>query len=258
MKQKILSCLPAAFPWRENIHYFETVDSTNTRAKEMASSGVAHGTVLIADTQTGGRGRMGRNFESPKGTGIYLSVILRPGCAGQALMHLTCAVGVAVCDAVESVCGVRPRIKWINDLILGTKKLGGILTELSLDSDGMVDYAIIGIGLNVSATPEGVAEIATSLREAGCAADRERLIASLLLRLEQLSTDLKDPSVMDQYRRDCLTLGKEVCVIRSDCVRYGTATEIDDLGGLSVLYSDGTAETVNSGEVSIRGMYGYV
>lgn len=259
MKEQILSYLPVDFPWRGSLHLFDSIDSTNTRAKQLATAGAPHGTVLIADTQTGGRGRMGRSFLSPKGAGIYLSVILRPGCAGQELMHLTCATGVAVCDAVEAVCGVRLRIKWINDLILGAKKLGGILTELSLNSrTGMVDYAVIGIGLNVSATPDGVEQISTSLWENGHCADRNALIAAILIRLEQMATKLTDRSVMEQYRKDCLTLNQDVCVMGSDGVRYGTALEIDAQGGLLVRYSDGNLETVNSGEVSIRGMYGYV
>lgn len=256
MKQKILSSLPEDFPWRKNIHYFDTVDSTNTRAKELASSGACHGTVLIANAQTGGRGRMGRSFESPKGTGIYLSVILRPQCAGEKLMHLTCAVGVAVCDAIESTCGVRPRIKWINDLILGNKKLGGILTELSLDAQGNVDYAVVGIGINVGAVPTGVKEIATSLSDAGLTVERSDLIAALLLRLSQ--TELSDSAWLSQYRKDCLTLGQDVCIIGSSGVSYGKAVDIDSQGGLLVREPSGNLITVNSGEVSIRGMYGYV
>lgn len=256
MKEQILSFLPEQFPWRDTIHCFDTIDSTNTRAKELAAGGAPHGTVLIADSQTGGRGRMGRNFESPKGTGIYLSVILRPGCSGQDLMHLTCAVGVAVCNAAEAVCGIRPRLKWINDLILGNKKLGGILTELSLDSRGNVNYAVIGIGINVNATPCGISEIATSLREAGLSVDRNRLIAAILQKLERMS--VTDTSVVTQYRKDCLTLGQQVCVIRPDSLSYGTAVDIDEQGGLLVRDSDGNLQTVNSGEVSIRGMYGYV
>ena len=256
MKEQILSSLPKHFPWRENIHYFDSIDSTNTRAKQLASQGAPQGTVLIADTQTGGRGRLGRSFESPKGTGIYLSVILRPRCAAEKLMHLTCAVGVAVCDGIEASCGVRPRIKWINDLILGNKKLGGILTELSLDSLGNVSYAVIGIGINVGATPDGVNEIATSLQEAGFIVDRAKLIAEILQKLEHLS--VTDTSVMEQYRKDCLTLGQQVRVLKSDGISYGTAVDIDDRGGLLVRDTDGNTQTVSSGEVSIRGMYGYV
>ena len=141
MKQRILDHLPRNHPWAGNIHYFDTIDSTNTEAKRLAAAGAPHGTVLIAGHQTGGRGRMGRSFHSPAGLGIYLSVILRPECAPGDLMHLTCAAAVAMCDAVENAAGFRPGIKWTNDLVYGKRKLGGILTELAFGSSGRVDYA---------------------------------------------------------------------------------------------------------------------
>ena len=109
---------------------------------------------------------MGRNFLSPPNSGIYMSLLLRPQCRAEELMHLTCAVGVGVCDAVERICGVRPGIKWINDLVFQKKKLGGILTELSLNADGTVNYAVIGIGINISSVPVEVTDIATALSQA--------------------------------------------------------------------------------------------
>ena len=147
MKETILKNLSAECPWRDTLYWYEAIDSTNTQAKRMAKEGAPHGTVLVAGYQAGGRGRMGRTFQSPAGEGMYLSVILRPGCTPDRLMHLTCAAGVAACEAVEAVCGIRPQVKWINDLVLGDRKLGGILAEMSLDQ-GVVDYAVIGIGIN--------------------------------------------------------------------------------------------------------------
>ena len=141
--------LPGDHPWQDQILCFDTIDSTNTRAKLLAAQGAPHGTVLLADTQTAGRGRLGRSFQSPGGMGIYMSVLLRPKCRPEKLMHLTCAAAVAACDAVEKVCGLRPGIKWTNDLISGKRKLAGILTELSLSpATGLLDYAVIGIGIN--------------------------------------------------------------------------------------------------------------
>ena len=145
---EILRKLPEDFPWKDTIRHFPTVNSTNTLAKELAQAGAPHGTVLIADAQTGGRGRMGHSFHSPAGSGIYLSVILRPNCHASQLMHLTCATGVAMCSAVKATTGITPGIKWTNDLVCGTNKLGGILTELSLEPDGHVRYAVVGIGIN--------------------------------------------------------------------------------------------------------------
>ena len=148
MKEHIIRALKESCPWQDSLLWFPCIDSTNTRARELARQGAPHGTVLIADRQTGGRGRMGRSFHSPGGVGIYMSVILRPHCSPQALMHLTCAAAVALCDAVESAVGFRPGIKWINDLVVQKRKIAGVLTELGFDSQGMVDFAVVGIGIN--------------------------------------------------------------------------------------------------------------
>ena len=262
MKHVILSHLSGDFPWQ--VHWFNTLDSTNTRAKAMAQQGAPHGTVLIAAHQTGGRGRMGRSFSSPAGLGLYLSVILRPKCPAQELMHLTCAAGVAACDAVEKVSGIRPHIKWINDLILQNRKLGGILTEMSVDAKtGLVEYAVIGIGINclqkAEDFPREIQDIAISLRSAGIATDIPKLAAALIEALYQISLQLHEPEpLMETYRRDCITLGCEVVLTVSGASQYGTALDVDDAGALLVRLEDGTIHTVNSGEVSVRGMYGYL
>lgn len=252
--------------WQDSVLWFETIDSTNTRAKELASQGAPHGTVLIADHQTGGRGRRGRSFHSPAGTGIYVSIILRPGCVPQELMHLTCAAAVAMCDAVENSCGIRPGIKWTNDLVWGKRKLAGILTELGLSSAGKVDYAIIGVGLNCgqeeSDFPEDIRAIAGSLHSVtGKPIDRALVAAAMMDALYRMDRQLltEKEAILGRYRADCITLGKEISLVKADgTVRYGTALDIDDEGALIVRFSDGSMETVNSGEVSVRGMYGYV
>ena len=262
MKNTILSHLPGDLPWQ--VHWFETLDSTNTRAKAMAQQGAPQGTVLIAAHQSGGRGRMGRSFSSPAGMGLYLSVILRPGCPAQQLMHLTCAAGVAACNAVEAVCGIRPGIKWINDLILQDRKLGGILTEMSVDpKNGTVEYAVIGIGINCLQTtrdlPPEIQDMAISLRAAGVDPDLPALAAALIESLYQMSLQLRQPEkCMAVYRRDCVTLGRRVVFTVSDTPQQGTALDVDDAGALLVRLEDGAVRTVNSGEVSVRGMYGYV
>ena len=264
MYQNILTNLPASYPWRENLHYFESIDSTNTAAKEMAAHGAPEGTVLVADMQTGGRGRMGRSFYSPAGCGIYMSVILRPRCPATQLMHLTCAVAVAAANAIETATGLRPGIKWTNDLVLRRRKLGGILTELSLDKKGCVDYAILGIGINCCQSeedfPEEIRSIATSLQLcAETPIDRAAVTVSLLESLALMNRTLLDPAVfLPRYRKDCITLGQQISILRGDEVRHATALDVDDQGALVVLFEDGHTETVTSGEVSIRGMYGYV
>ena len=264
MKDLIISHLPASYPWQGNLYYFNTIDSTNTRAKQMAAEGAPHGTVLVADCQTGGRGRMGRSFHSPAGSGIYLSVILRPECPAQDLMHLTCAVAVAAADGIEFATGLRPGIKWTNDLVVGQKKLGGILTELSLDSQGNAEYAIVGIGINCNQHaedfPGDIREIATSLHL--CTEkriDRSSVVAQILVALEKMSKTLHDTdAVLARYRSDCITIGKEISLLRGDEIRHGKALDVDESGALVVKFSDGQTQTVQSGEVSIRGMYGYV
>ena len=266
MKQLILSHLSAECPWRDTLHWFDSIDSTNNEAKRMARQGAPHGTLLIAGTQTAGRGRMGRSFSSPNGMGIYLSVILRPGCGPETLMHLTCAAAVAMCQAVENVAHFRPGIKWTNDLVFGKKKLGGILTELSVDpGSGLIDYAVIGVGINCLQLPDDFpAELqntAASLRMvSGTAISPALLAAAMADSLAAMSERLlcEKEQIMDTYRADCVTLGQDVVVLRGESRRYGTALDLDADGGLLVRFMDGQTQIVSSGEVSIRGMYGYL
>ena len=206
---------------------------------------------------------MGRSFESTAGMGVYLSVILRPNCKAEHLMHLTCCAGVAMCDAVEKVAGIRPGIKWINDLVLGKRKLGGILTELSVNpKTGLVDYAIVGIGINcLQASFSGELEtIATSLSAAGKAVCVDTLAAAMVESLYRMDTRLltQKTQLMDAYRKDCITLGKDILIHRADTVTAAKALDIDDDGALVVQLSDGSRTAVSSGEVSVRGMYGYI
>lgn len=264
MKNAILSHLPASHPWRGNIHHFDTIDSTNSEAKRMAAMGAPHGTVVIADSQTGGRGRLGRTFYSPAGAGIYLSVVLRPNLRPQQLMHLTCATAVAACNAVEIAVGIHPGIKWTNDLVVNCKKLGGILTELSVQPNGSVDYVVIGIGINCGQKagdfPPEIENIATSLSMCvGHSIDRPRLTAALIEAVARMAETLDNPEIfLPQYRADCITLGRDISLLRGDEVRYGKALDVDNNGALVVQFSDGHLETVSSGEVSVRGMYGYI
>ena len=266
MKNQILSMLAPGHPWGELLQYHDTLESTNTLAKKLAQEGAPHGTVIIAGQQTGGRGRMGRSFHSPPGSGLYLSVILRPGCAASELMHLTCAVAVAVCDAVKEASGLRAGIKWINDLVCGSRKVAGILTELVLTpGTATVDAAIIGIGINCRQSeadfPEELRSIAGSISmSVGRDIVPAAVAAAVITRLSNMSAHLLDEKdiIMDRYREQCITLGKDVSVHRFDTVRHGHAVGVDNDGGLLVEFPDGTVETVSSGEASVRGMYGYV
>ena len=255
MKEAI--CARTACPWKEQLRWYDTIDSTNTEAKRLAKAGAPQGTVLIADLQTAGRGRMGRQFASAQGAGVYLSVLLRPQCPPEQLMHLTCAVGTAMCDAVEVVTGIRPGIKWINDLVLEGRKLGGILTELSVDTaTGLTEYAVIGIGINCNRKhfPAELQDIATSL-----CVDRAALAGAMIDALYSMNSRLfEKEAVMARYQKDCITLGKAVNVHRTDCILRGQAVDLDANGGLIVTLDSGNTVTVSAGEVSVRGLYGYL
>ena len=248
------------------LHCLDTIDSTNSYAKRIAMTGAPEGTVVIANDQTAGRGRMGRQFQSPRDKGIYLSVLLRPEMEPQRLMPVTAMAGVAVCDAVEKVCGVRPGLKWPNDPVIGNRKLCGILTEMSLEGEtGRVQYLVLGIGINVGQEAEDfspdVAAIATSLSAyLGRPVSRPELAAALICELEKLYETLKAGDLGDYlnaYRRDCVNLGKTVQLLGEER-EVVTAVDIDGEFGLVVRTGEGGEKTVRSGEVSVRGMYGYV
>ena len=246
-------------PWVDQIVQLDTVDSTNTYAKQLARNGAPHGTVVLANHQTGGRGRLGRRFSSPAGLGIYASVILRYDVLLERLLLLTPVMAEAARRAVVHVTGLQPSIKWINDLVLDGKKLCGILTELGQG------FVVVGIGINCNQRPSDfppeLREIATSLAQRlGRPVERNR-VAAELMRQVQLAADsfLTDAaSWMASYRQRCLTIGKDVQLIRSGEIRYAHVDDLDEQGALLVTLPDGTQETVFSGEVSVRGLYGYL
>ena len=266
MKERIISLLSPDYPWKERFHWVDQTGSTNDDLKVLARQGAPHGTVLIADRQSGGHGRMGRAFHSPGGVGIYFSILLRPDCQPGQLMHLTCATAVAMCDAVEQAASFRPGIKWTNDLVCGKHKLGGILTELGLSAKGGVDYAIIGIGINCcqrkSDFPQEIRDIAASLSMVtGRDIDRAAMAAAMMDTLAAMDRNLlrSKAEILDRYRKDCITIGQEISLLRvGEAVRHGKAIDMDDDGFLIVAFEDGHRETVSSGEVSVRGMYGYL
>ena len=245
---------------------FDEMDSTNTYLKQLATSGTKDGTVVVADCQTAGRGRLSRQFQSPVGKGIYCSVLLRPIVPLERLSMVTALAGVAVCDAVERVCGVRPGLKWPNDPVLNRRKVCGILTEL-VSQFGEPPCVILGIGINVLQTetdfsPE-VAEMATSLSmELGHPVSRPELTAALIEEIDRLYDTLHSgdlSSYLAAYRKDCINIGKMVQLIQADGGRETVvAVDVDEQFELVVKTEDGTEKTVRTGEVSVRGLYGYV
>ena len=250
----------------ENVIVLKDVDSTNKYLKGLASDDAPAGTVVIADHQTAGRGRLGRSFHSPSGKGIYLSYLMRPSIKPELVSSITCWSAVAVANAIESVCKVTPSVKWVNDPQINGKKICGILTEMSIESEsGSISSVVIGIGINVNETPsdfpEELKDIASSIREE-TGSDiifRSELTSSLIKELDIMSSMFPDAhdEYLNSYRRICSTVGLDVSVVsahnhESEISRLGKAIAVNDDFSLKVLMNDGHEEDLRSGEVSVR------
>lgn len=235
----------------------ERVSSTNTVLKERAAAGEPAGAVLVAGEQTTGRGRMGRGFFSPGGTGLYLSMLLRPHEAPGEAALITAAAAVAVAETVEAVSGKETGIKWVNDVYLGGKKICGILTEAGVNLEsGALDYAVLGIGVNVYAPaggfPDGLADTAAAIFEAPRFDLRSRLAAEILNRVTPLCADLSARRFVPAYRRRSLVLGREIQILSGGETGRALALSVDDDCRLRVRYPDGREALLSAGEVSIR------
>ena len=241
-------------PWAARVRCEETVISTNDLVKALAAQGAPEGTAIFAEQQTAGRGRLGRSFYSPAGTGLYFSVLLRPERPVRELLDLTARVAVSVRRAISGTCGVEAGIKWVNDLCLHGKKIGGILTELT---GGTNPTAVVGVGINCNQTdfPRELSEIAGSVfSQSGVTVDRETLAAACL---RQLSS-LYDADWLAEYRAYCVSLQKPVKILSARGEREAFAEDVTDTAALLVRYSDDSREEIFSGEVSVRGLYGYL
>ena len=237
----------------------EEIDSTNNAAKRLAREGAAEGTVVVAESQTGGKGRLERQFFSPKGKGIWFSVVLRPKFLPQEAPKCTLLAAVAVARAMTEF-GLKPGIKWPNDLLYDNKKLVGILTEMSAEMDG-INYIVIGTGINVNIAPEEFPEelrsVATSLAQMkGENLPRVKFFQAVLRALDDLYAKVQVEGfapVLKEWRQYSITLGQEVKVIgvRDGEVYYGKAVDIDDEGALLVDTAEGR-QRVLAGDVSIR------
>lgn len=239
------------------IDVFKTIDSTNNFAKSLAQLGAVHGTTVISEVQTQGKGRMGRTFYSPLGMGIYMSVIIRPKLSVEHSLLITSCAAVAVAEAIEKVSGIDCKIKWVNDIYAGSKKLCGILTEASVDVEqGGLEYAIVGIGLNVQNVnfPKNVADIATSIKlETGENTSRSLLAAEILNCLEERLENITDKSFIEEYRSRSNVIGKRIEVTQGDRISAMTCTGIDEYGRLLVRLDDGEEKALSSGTVRLAG-----
>ena len=246
------------------VRYFDTLDSTNICAKRLAEEGAPNGTLVIADQQTAGRGRRGRQWETPKGTAIAMTILLRPKLRPEKACMLTLVMGMAVTKALNELFHLSCRIKWPTDVVLDGKKICGILTEMSTEIN-VINYLVIGSGINanIRSFPEELKDKAVSLCTAlGHEVNRAQIIQYCMKYLEHYYDIFKrsgDMSLlMDEYNEMLVSVGSEVCVLEPSGEYRGISEGIDQAGELLVRRADGHVEQVYAGEVSVRGVYGYV
>lgn len=236
----------------------KTVDSTNTLARQMAEKGAQEKTVVITSEQTQGRGRRGRTFFSPDGSGIYMSILLRPDIAvSDAILVTTCAA-VSVCRAIEKVCPKKAEIKWVNDIYLGDKKVCGILTEAALNVEsGKPEYVVLGIGINLfegeNGFPDEIKDIATAIFDSKKDAEKYKneLVAHILDCFFEYYNCLTDKAFFDEYRSRMFLIGKPIKVL-TDPEYNAVVLDIDGDFRLKVRLENGEEKLLNSGEVSTR------
>ncbi len=237
------------------VHHFEEVASTNDLAKELAAREAPEGTLVVAEAQTGGRGRLGRQWDSPPGTGLYVSLLLRPPLPPTEMPQITLTTAVAVARAVKRVTGVAPGIKWPNDLLLAGKKLGGILTEMETESE-RIRHLVVGLGLNVNnpAFPAELEPLATSLLLAtGRRHSRLEILQAWLEEFEELYGRFlarEFAGILDEWRSLTVTLGRRVTVRQGPVTICGRALDVAPDGALLVETAAGDVVRVTSGEIA--------
>ena len=237
------------------VHHFDEVASTNDLAKELAAQGAPEGILVVAEAQTGGRGRLGRQWDSPPGTGLYVSLLLRPPLPPTEMPQITLTTAVAVARAVTRVTGVAPGIKWPNDLLLAGRKVGGILTEMETESE-RIRHLVVGLGLNVNnpAFPAELEPLATSLVLAtGRRHSRLEILQAWLEEFEELYGRFlarEFAGILDEWRSFAVTLGRPVAVLQGPVTIRGQALEVAPDGSLLVETDSGEVVRVTSGEIA--------
>ena len=240
------------------IYNYKTISSTNEIAKNLALSGAKHGTVVISEEQTAGKGRLGRSFYSPANTGIYMSIILRPNLTAMDSVLITTSSSVIICESIKKVTGIDCQIKWINDIYLNNKKVAGILTEASTNFEsGTIDYIILGIGINFNQPkddfPDELKSIASSLfNNNNNNINRNMLCAEIISNILDMIPRIKNYDFISEYKKRSIVLNQEIIYISSGISSKGKAININCDGSLVVEHDDGSIKILNSGEVSIR------
>ena len=245
--------------YTEKIHVYKSLESTNKTAKEMAIAGAEHGTVIISDCQTAGRGRYSRDFFSPPGGGLYLSIILRPEVLNfENITSVTAFAAVAVCEAIETVSGKSPKIKWVNDIFIDSKKVCGILTEAITNFEsGELEWIVLGIGINVSIPvenfPQDLQPLAASIYpDEQISGVRNQLSAELINRILGHEISPKETDIFRDYKNRLMMLGKKITVLQEGMGYTATAVDINSSGHLIVEKKDGELITLSSGEIRIQ------
>lgn len=261
LETQLRTLLPASL----QVLCFDALPSTNSFLKELSRQGEKRDTLCLALSQTGGRGRLGRTFDSQPGMGLYLSLLLHPAVSPEKTLPATGLAAVAAARGIQSASGLSAGIKWMNDLVSHQKKLCGILAELDVSPEGSLRGLIMGVGINIHQKredfPQELQSTATSLTLEGHPASLLPLAAAVskeLLHLPALLEKGAYGAYTDEYRRRCVTLNKEVLLVKNGACAPAYALDIDDGFGLLVRRPDDTAETITMGEVSVRGMYGYL
>ena len=262
MRMNLLNELETAWAGKTCL-CFDILDSTQEYGKELAKTESVHGTLIVADTQTAGKGRRGRIWQSPKGTTISMSLCLEPEISVEHISGLTLVMALAVAEAIKEVTSSEPQIKWPNDIVVNGKKICGILTELCFQNGKGVMIIGVGINVNTEEFPEEIREIASSLKiETGKEICREALIASVMKYFERFYEQYEkteDLSLLrEAYENMLANRDRYVHVLDPQQPYHGVAKGITDAGNLIVVREDGTICEVYSGEVSVRGLYGYV
>ncbi|MBQ9976364.1 MAG: biotin--[Clostridia bacterium] len=235
------------------VYCFEEIDSTNTFAKTLARDGASELTIVTADRQTAGRGRLGRSFYSPKDTGIYLSIIVRPSFCFEDAFLITPSVAVGISTLLDKY-SIESQIKWVNDIYVKSKKVCGILTESAFNSNGKTDWAVIGIGINLvkseNGFPDEISNIADALfKSEADFGSKEKFTAEIISSVISVYKDLPSTDFVETYRERSYLTGKDVLLPNGETVRV---LGIDDRCGLTVKHADGRTETITSSDVSVK------
>ncbi len=242
---------------RDKVRIFASLPSTNTTAKEMAECGAPEGTIIIAEQQTGGRGRMNRHFYSPKRAGLYMSLILRPSLPIADTLLITTLAAVAVAEAAEQLTAHPAQIKWVNDVYFREKKVSGILTEAAINTETQkTEYVILGIGVNIftpkSNYPSDIRDIAGALFEAPIPHGRCRVAAHILNRFYHYYNNIEQRTFLKPYQKRSLLTGRKVEVLRGNETYCASVVGINDDFSLRILLPDGQMQNLSSGEVSVH------